>query len=311
MSTGDSFTAADHVTEREPGPWRDCTFASFLEVMRDGLPDGRDIPATMVEKEALRAAAGLPDDHTGATIAQGIAACRERYGLAGGYVTTTEWAKVRAALNDREARLVVQGSMGSVTPWLRRWQPTFSGAHAVAARGLVWCDPLAPKGTYAGELVEIGTWESYFRGLPGAQAFITTAGGLTRSDMPIYERRPLTGRFTIPAKKAVNGYRPVGSDWQVVKTWPPRPTPSSGPFDGLYVRIAGTTTPSALVYVTEGYFAGLYVPTSAVDEVYDPDPTPYSQADLDAAYQRGRAEGDVKHRVTLQVDGSDVSTTEV
>lgn len=308
MSTADGFV---HVTEREPGPWRDCTFAALLEVVRDGFPDGLDIPPTIAEKEALRAAAGLPDDHAGATIGQAITAAERRYGLAGGYVVATSWASIRTALTDPRSRCVVQGSMDSVPAALRRWDPTFSGAHAISSRGTTWCDPLAPAGTYAGEVVSLAVWEGFVRGLPGAQALITKVGGLTRSDMSIYERRPVSGRFTIPAMKAVKGYRPVGSAWEVVKTWPAQTSSSGALFDGHYVRISGTTTPSTLLRATSGFFDGLFVATADVVETFAPDATPYSQADLDAAYARGKAEGDTKHMVTLQVDGAEVSRTEV
>lgn len=311
MSTGEPFTAFDHVTEREVGPWHDCTFAAMLEVCRDGFPDGRDIPPTVAEKEALRAAAGLPDDHGGATVRQAITGAENRYDLAGGYRVTTDWAVLRIALSDVESRCLVQGSMGSVPVWLRRHDPNFSGAHAVAARGRTWCDPLAPKGAYSGEWVSLATWEAYFRGLAGAQALIAKAGGLTRSDMAMYERRPVTGRFTIPAGRSVKGYRPVATGWEVAKTWAAQPTPSSAPFDGHYVRMAGATVPASLLLATAGFFDGLYVSTAEVTEAFDPDATPYSQADVDAAYERGKAEGDVKHSVTLQIDGAAVSTTEV
>lgn len=296
-----AFTAADHVTEREVGPWRDCTFASFLEVMRDGLPDGRDVPATVAEKEALRAAAGLPDDHMGATIAQGIAACERRYGLSGGYVVTTDWLRVREALGRADARLVVQGSMGSVTPWLRRWDVNFSGAHAVAARGLVWCDPLAPAGTYAGELVPIGTWESYFRGLPGAQAFITSTGGLTRmaGDFVVYEPHVDSRRSGQPA-----GSTPFFNDWAM--------TQQRGKFTATpnRVQVLGYRGDAYAVEVNtaQGWPDRVQRPTlvfvakaKVSDLRDDADPTPYTQADLDAAYARGKAAGDVKKTVTVTI----------
>lgn len=309
MSTGEGFSSADHVTEREPGPWRDCSFASMLEVCRDGFPDGRDIPATEAEKEALRAAAGLPDDHTGATIAQAITGAERRYGLGGGYVVTSSWAVVREALTRADTRCVVQGSMGSATTWLRRWQPSFTGAHAIAARGQVWCDPLAPKGTYAGELVPIGTWESYFRGLPGAQALITTVGGLTRmaGDYVIYPQVDSRKRGN------VKGGTPFFNDWAL--------TDKRGSFSkDATIQLLGYRNDAyaAEVNTGQGWNDGQVRPTNvfvrrtSVTGIVDvPDPTPYSQADVDAAYARGKAEGDVKHTVTLQVDGAEISRTEV
>ena len=306
MSTADGFV---HVTEREPGPWRDCTFAAMLEVLRDGFLDGRDIPATVAEKEALRAAAGLPDDHSGATIAQAVDASERRYGLGGGYRVTTSWADVRTALYDADSRCIVQGSMGSVPTWLRRWQPTFSGAHAVAARGTTWCDPLAPAGTYTGEMVPMGTWESYFRGLAGAQAFITTTGGLTRmaGDYVIY----------VPHKQGkVRAGTPMFNDWALHDRRGSLATAVT-----VEVRGYRSTAYAIKVKTAQGWADGVarvtnvYVDQSRVvllpDIVPPPDTTPYTQADIDAAYARGVAQGDQKHIVTLQVDGSEVSRTEV
>ncbi len=56
-----------HVTEREgDGTWEDCAFVTAVEMMRTS---GRsDIPATHAEAERLRAASGLPEEHTGASI---------------------------------------------------------------------------------------------------------------------------------------------------------------------------------------------------------------------------------------------------
>jgi len=310
MSTGDAFTTADHVTEREPGPWRDCTFASMLEVCRDGFPDGRDIPATVAEKEALRAAAGLPDDHAGGTIAQAVDAAERRYGLAGGFRVTSDWAVVRTALYDASSRCVVQGSMGSVPAHLRRWD-NFFGAHAVAARGTVWCDPLAPTGSYVGELVPMGTWESYFRGLPGGQAFITTVGGLTRmagGDFVIYEPQVESRK-----RGKVRAGTPFFNDWALHD--------KRGAFSGAAtVQVIGyrSTAYAVEVSTAQGWADGVqrntcvYVAQAMVTLQPDvPDPTPYTQADLDAAYARGKAEADVKHAVTLSIDGAPVSTTEV
>ena len=311
MSTTDgAFTVADHVTQREPGPWRDCTFASMLEVCRDGFTDGRSIPATEAEKEALRAAAGLPDDHSGATIAHGILGAERRYGLGGGYVVSSSWAVVRDALNRADARCIVQGSMGSATTWLRRWQPTFSGPHAVAARGLTWCDPLAPQGAYVGEMVPMGAWESYFRGLPGAQAFITTVGGLTRmaGDYAFFE--PLVeSRRTGKVKGGTVFY----NDWAL--------TDRRGSFSrDATIQLFGYRSDAYAIQVNtgQGWADGKLRPTnvfvrkSSVTGIVDvADQTPYSQADVDAAYARGQAEGDTKHTVTLQIDGAEQFRTEV
>lgn len=171
------FTAADHVSQREPGPWRDCTFASMLECIRLVVPDGERIPATEAEKERFRAAAGLPDDHGGATIEDALPAAKRLYGLdTEHYVLTLEWEVLERALRDPGTLAVVQGKMSALPSYLRRWSPGFLGPHAVAARGNslspTWCDPLAPKGSYAGEPVTWPTWRAFFASLPGARALI-------------------------------------------------------------------------------------------------------------------------------------------
>lgn len=297
------FAPADHVTQREPGPWRDCTFASMLEVLRFGFVDGQSIPPTQAEKEAYRATAGLPDDHAGATLAVAIEAARERYNLGDGFTVTSSWADVRAGLMADDSWLVVQGSMAAVPARLRRWDPAFSGPHSVAARGVQqWCDPLAPKGTYVGEYVGLAAWEAFFKGLPGAQAFITRTGGLTRmagdyiidddnvdcrktgkptDDTPFFNDRQLTdrrGKFSVWTRVRILGQR--GEAFAVwVKT-------KQGYPDGI--------ARNTLVFVAKTRMRAIAV---------EPDPTPYTQADVDAAYARGKAEGDVTHVAEFRVDG--------
>ena len=284
-----SFTPADHVTEREVGPWRDCTFASMLEVLRFGFPDGEAIPPTVAEKEAYRAAAGLPDDHLGANLPTAIAAAELRYDLAGGYVLTSDWMVVRAAMLHGDL-LVVTGSMAHVPSHLRRYDPSFDGAHAVAARGFVWCDPLAPKGLYGGELVGSATWQAFFTGLAGAQAFITRAGGLTKKmsgDFVIYNDLVASRKSGQPQAST-----PFFNDWQM--------TDRRGAF-GLApgrVEILGYRGQAYAVQVKtkQGWSDGIervtlvFVDRDQITKVVDapipippPDGTPYSQADLDRA----------------------------
>lgn len=280
MSTTDGFTPFDHVTEREPGPWRDCTFASLLEVCRAGFPDGASIPPTVAEKEALRAAVGLPDDHTGASIAQAIEAARIRYNLGGGYRVTSDWNVVLTALQDPESRCIVQGSMGSVPASLRRWSPNFSGPHAVASRGRTWCDPLAPKGDYTGEFITLGTWESYWRGLPGAQALITAVGALTREENPqmlkVTDPTPRTVDLAVGVQLLDLNGQPFARN-AVARNDIPSPF-LTGTFRAVIVNLA----------------AGAALLLVRAQDATDAKPI-----------------GDVKHRVTLQVDGQPVSTTEV
>lgn len=125
--------------------------------------------------------------------------------------------------------------------------------------------------------------------------------------MSVYVRRDRPGRFTIPAGKAVRGWQPAGDGWKVVKTWDAQPSASSGPYDYILGRVSGTAVPSSLIHVPAGFFAGLFVATSEVDEVADPpaapapDTSPFTQAQLDAAVKAERER--VKAAITAAVGG--------
>jgi hypothetical protein len=173
------FTPPDHVTEREPGPWRDCTFAAVLETLRLALPNGRAISSAHAEVERFRAEAGFVDNHAGATIPDTLPAAKRLYGLSDDdYVLSGDWPTIERVLTDPDMVAVVTGMMSAVTTHMRRWSPSFLGAHAVAARGAAiptWCDPLAPHATYRGEPVTLPTWRAFFRALPDARALLMAA----------------------------------------------------------------------------------------------------------------------------------------
>jgi hypothetical protein len=178
------FTAADHVTEREPGSWEDCTFASVLETLRISLPNGRSIPATIAEVNRFRASVPLPDNHSGVTIEQTLPTAKRLYGLKDSdYTLTRDWSVLAAALEDPAKACVVTGKMSAVPPNLRRWDTSFTGNHAVAKHGVrVWCDPLAPKdGVYKGETVTLATWKSFTSALNYWQAMIMEGGDMALS----------------------------------------------------------------------------------------------------------------------------------
>lgn len=206
MGIGDqSWTqsAADHVTEREAGSWVDCVPASGVEFARAGAND-RAIPATAAEREALRAAMGLAPDHGGATLAQLSAGLEARYGFTA-QVITRSWADLAGHVARAGTVAVVTGRYGALPAHFRRWDPTFSGAHAVAVYGQGgtlspwWCDPLAPTGAYRGEPITTSALRSYFEGYTGAGALLADVGGLTRDEMAIHYA---LARWNAPANAA-------------------------------------------------------------------------------------------------------------
>lgn len=172
------FTAADHVTEREPGRWEDCTIASMIETVRLAIPNGRSIPPTITEVNAFRAQMGLPDNHPGTTIEQCVPTAKARYGVRDSqYVLTRDWATLVPALEDPGRVCVVTGSCAHI-PAAERIT-SFTGAHAVAKHGVrIRCDPLGPKdGKYKGNTWSLATWKSFTHGLGYWQAMIMQAGG--------------------------------------------------------------------------------------------------------------------------------------
>jgi hypothetical protein len=266
------FTAADHVTEREVGSrWEDCTFASMLETMRLGLPHGRSIPATEAEKERFRAAAGFPDNHAGARIDQTLTAAHQLYGLSDDdYTLTSDWLTLASLLEDPEVVCAVTGLMGALPATVHRWD-TFTGPHCVAKHGVrVLCDPLAPKdGKYRGEEVNLSGWRAYFDALPYPQAFVMRLA--QEEPMAIYVQDERSGGFVIKAKTTAHGYLPAsdGAGWSVVKTWNPKPADSSARFDAHLARMSGSMTPSSLLHVVTGTFAGMFIDTAEVVETFD------------------------------------------
>lgn len=269
-----AFAASSHVTEREPGRWEDCTFASVLETLRLGLPAGWTIPATIGEVNRFRAAAGFPDNHTGATINDTLPAASRLYGLTARYYELSrDWSTIRRALADGSTVAVVTGLMVAVPARLRRWSPAFTGAHAVAARGHpvtpIWCDPLAPKGDYIGEPVSWFTWQAFYRSLPGAQAMLMEAATEDYIPMPIYTQEARAGTLTLAARKSLKAYEPGPDDWVVATTLAPRPQHWTARFDAVLKRIGGYTKPSSLLRVSSGGLEGLYVSTADVAEDFD------------------------------------------
>ena len=121
---------------------------------------------------------------------------------------------------------------------------------------------------------------------PNMRAIFDGLGGhgLWNGDtMSIYTRNNQPGRFTIPAGKSVRGWQAAGDGWTVAKTWIANSSPSSGPYDYHLVRVSGTASPSSLLHVPDGFFAGLFISTADVEETATPPPaTDCTQAVKDA-----------------------------
>ena len=315
MSVGEATWiqgVADHVSEREAGAWLDCVPSSGVEFARAGSDD-RTIPATNAEREALRAAMGLPPIHQGATLAQLSTGLQARYGFTQQRLVR-DWPTVAAHLGRAGTVAVITGKYGTLPIRYRRWDPGFTGAHAVAVYGNGgtapwWCDPLAPKGTYRGEPIAMSTLHAYYEGYDGAGALLADIGELSRGNMAVFYN---LSRWMVPAGRSFyespNGAKigTFSAAMTITALGPPLDHSTDGidtEWRACFVPTGAMTGTQAmkLVYVRKVDLTN--VPTEEAWDAYAlsvlldpsarppaPDTTPYSQADLDAAVAANEAE---------------------
>jgi len=102
---------------------------------------------------------------------------------------------------------------------------------------------------------------------------------------------PFGGTFTIPAGARVEGFQfnPSTGEIGAKKVWEPHVSPSIAHFDAYMTTDATRGDP--FLRGTDGYFAGYYIATSAVEEA--PNPAPST---------------DTKHTVQMMVDGKPAGT---
>lgn len=143
-----------HVSEREPDSqpgdpgdppgWEDCVVTSGVMWARALEGPTTAIPATLAEAEALRRDAG-EDPAGGMTTAELRAGLQIRYGFSGTQVTGDPTPVI---VIGTAAVLIGNLSHFPAGHRLRRWDPGFTGGHAVFVwrdnAGFMWDDPLAP-----------------------------------------------------------------------------------------------------------------------------------------------------------------------
>lgn len=293
-------TTADHVSEREVGTWEDCVPASGVEFVRAGMNDRAKVPATNAEREALRAAMGLPEEHHGATLAQLGDGIKARYGLIGWRIVR-DWPTILSHLSRAGTVAVITGDTSALPV---HYKHGYSGPHGVFTHGrgsttsCWWCDPLMATGTYRGETIPLTALRAFFLAYPGAGAMLAEVGGLHKEEtVAVYVRENKTGTFVVPAGYTVNRRELTDAGMVKAGQFGPVPTPATFHFEAVLTRVVEDPIDPALTTMllgSDGFFDGYYVSPTVVQETYDPPPpdtTPFDQDDLDAATKQGHAAG--------------------
>lgn len=234
---------------------RDCTYSAGLQALVFGGKRTYKLGIyTAAEREALERSDNQPDE-TGASLDDLIVAVKTRYGI--------QWAKSAVELLDQhhartDLAFVIQGRNGNLAAGhrLRRWDPDFTGAHAVTiipsadGQRVTWLDPLAPN-RYAGDTVE---WVTVMRWI-GSMPFMV----IVREDA-YAPPKPLAYTLHVAAHALVliASVTPTGK----ISGWTSRrwgPTASTAPCRKPVVK-KGTIRGEALVaYVISGAFKGQWV----------------------------------------------------
>lgn len=194
-------------SEREPdGTWEDCLWCSLV-MLANAAYAASHYPSTQAEYEALRKASG--DTMVGGSnMGDGIKGMDARYGWHGVHHAFGPDAVTSLPIG---SAIALTGSMGRVGSHLRRWDPTFTGAHSVCvvrdqASGYWWMNPQAPP-SYPGEYVTLNTLVAYAGGVPGGGAMTVRVGERATAPAPQPTRFRVVMTGYTPLFVAPNGKR--------------------------------------------------------------------------------------------------------
>jgi hypothetical protein len=155
-----------HVSENETGLDEDCLWCSAVEALRWG---GLNIPATLREAEAMRAASGEPPEG-GSNLVDLQKGAKARYNIDLTRHVTGSTGVLRVTPKGTAAVITGRLSNFPLGHTLRRHLPLYTGGHAVAIYRVDdrdrfwWCDPLGPATGYDGQWVSESQVATFMRG---------------------------------------------------------------------------------------------------------------------------------------------------
>lgn len=185
LGGGKLWTANDHTSEREPGPWTNCVPCSLVMLARANLATP---PSTNAEADALRKQAGYPAQ--GPTSLKGFRSTfRIRYGF---FYQIAVPADPFTLLKPGWS-CSMTGSMAAFADGhdLRRWDKAFDGvhqwfvAHLPDGRILI-DDPLAPEGIgYKGQFVTAAQVRAFYNHAGASRAIGYLETGKPALPLPV------------------------------------------------------------------------------------------------------------------------------
>ena len=308
-----TFTPAA-ATEWDEPVIRDCTFASGLMLSNKATLGAH--PTTRPEREAIARAAGKPEGFENATLQDLASGLNARYSWSG-RILEGAWTAFLAALVPGVGA-VIQGYYSALPVHFARFDPNFAAKgngsyHAMyverRADGSLWLiDPLFHGVTgYTGEPIAAAQLAPYATayGSP-ARAMLATEGEAVPIATVTLTPFEAPRTFRVAAGATVKGYRPDSPTPVKTETFPVASSATADAQAAIVQSPNAAVIPhgSPFLRVATGDFKGLYIPGSSVtlDPApaipAPPDPTPFSQADVDAAKKAGMAVGREKqHQV--------------
>lgn len=276
----------------QAGDIDDCWLVSPLTALYNICPHLR-----LPNAKVFRAAAGVPDRSwasdggTGRNIVTGLKTMYPRLQFEG---IIFSWTSFKAKMTPGKVASIAV--LSSKLPARLRYG--FNGGHRICVEQIApgkWIvlNPLAKSGTAPQSIGQATLREatSAFTGAGRVGAIIFTPSQVKEYfKLNVFMKVPGGGSFTLPTGKVIRLWQWGNGGWRVRTKIGPFSTAQKGTFDYRLSRTAGLAAPSSVIHVNAGTGVGYYISTVDAIETLDPVPVTYTQAQLDAAIAKSKAE---------------------